>query len=319
MKKSVKVIFAIVLVVSLFMLVSCKPQVAGGENPRETSTLQRIAHTGTEGVEIKLIPNYPPETIYDINPLVAIIEVRNKGSHKLDMQSCFVHVTGFDPSIIGGTFLEPLSCANNVGELEGKNAYNTEGGFNQVEFNSPGIKLPPGVYEYNPKFNFLTCYAYKTFANPLVCVDPLFYQITSHQKSCIPKNVGLGGGQGAPVGVSHVGVDMIGNKAVFEINVQNYGKGRVVSPDTDIRTCGQAALQYTDLDKIEYNVHLSGATPIACKPSDKFVRLNQETGKIICSFSIDGPTAYEAPLSIELNYNYINSYTKNIRIVRTPE
>lgn len=250
---------------------------------------------------------------------MTIVEVKNKGNHDLTQQDCFVQITGFDPNIIRGGFNIPRSCAENVNILEGKNVYNVEGSSNQLEFRAPTVNLPSGVFEYNPVLNFVTCYNYHTTASPSVCVDPLFYQVTSQQKTCLPHNVGTGGGQGAPVGISYVGVNMVGSKAIFELNVVNYGTGRVLSPYAGIQNCGEASVSYTDLDKVGYKVQLSGGSLIDCKPRDGFVRLVNNQGKIVCQFSIPGASAYETPLLVDLDYSYIQSYQKPVKIIKTPE
>jgi hypothetical protein len=201
--------------------------------------------------------------------------------------------------------------------LEGKNVYNLEGGFEQVEFRSSSISLPRGVFEYNPTLNFVNCYAYHTTANPEVCVDPLFYQVTSEQKACRPIDVTMGGGQGAPVGISYVNVNMVGDKAIFEINIRNQGGGRVLSPYADIQNCG-LNLEYDDLDRINYYVELGGR-PGDCKPRDGYVRLNNNNGKIVCTFGLHGGSAYKAPLLIDLDYNYMKSIKKQVKIISTPQ
>ena len=303
----------------LLLLISCKGRVAAGEEPRDTAAALKLVQTGTQGVEISLLNNYPPPQIYDQNELVAIVEVNNKGNYDLEREQCFIQITGFDPNIVLGGLNTPRSCSENIGVLEGKNVYNTRGGSNQLEFKSSSINLPEKVYEYNPTLNFLTCYNYHTTANPSVCVDPLFYQVTSEQKTCLPRDVSMGGGQGAPVGVSQVGVDMIGSRAVFEINIRNFGTGRVLSPDTDIRSCGQASIEYTDLDKVRYSVQMTGGSLIDCKPRDGLVRLTNNGGKIVCSFDIPGTFAFETPLQIGLDYGYVQSFQKPIKIIKTPE
>jgi hypothetical protein len=319
MKKSVKATMLVMLVVIMFLLSSCKGGIPGGDKPSDTAAAARALQTGTQGVQIQLLNNLPPNTVYDQTELVALVEVKNKGNYDLGPQECFVQITGFDTNIIHGGMNIPQSCAEGVNILEGKTLYNSEGTFNQLEFSSSSIRLPEGVFEYSPTLNFLTCYNYHTRANPAICVDPLFYQVTAQQKTCTPSNVALGGGQGAPVGVSSIGVDMVGNKAVFEINVANQGNGRVISPYADIRNCGQASLHYTDLDKIFYTVDLSGGSLVNCKPSDGAVRLVNGKGKIVCSFNIPGTSAYETPLMIDLDYGYVQSQSKRISIIKTPE
>ncbi len=317
MKKSgIKTVLISLLIISLF-LVSCQTRPAAGERPLETAAALKLVKTGTQGVELSLLQNSPPDIIYDQNELIALVELKNKGSYDLKGQDCFVQVKGFDTNIITGDFNVPRSCAESIGVLEGKNVYNTEGGQNQLELVSVAT-LPLGVPDYNPTLNFLTCYHYHTNANPSVCVDPLFYEITSEQKTCQPRDVvSLAGGQGGPVGVSYVGVDMVGNRAVFEINVRNLGSGRVLSPYANLQSCGQS-LEYKELDKVAYNVEMTGGGKINCKPIDGFVRLTNGQGKIICSFNIPGTSAFETPLIIDLDYAYAQSYQKSIRIVQTP-
>jgi hypothetical protein len=322
MKKGVnKVLILACLSLMLIFLVSCGGRIQAGEEPRDTAAVLQAVQTGTQGVELEILQNAPPPLIYDQNELIALVEVHNRGNDDLTIQDCFVQITGFDPNIIKGWPINGLSCAANLGgDLEGKNVYNTQGGINQLEFKSSNIGLPAGVFEYNPTLNFVTCYKYQTIANPSVCVDPLFYQVTHEQKSCTPQNVAMGGGQGAPVGVSYVGVDMVGNRAIFEINVMNFGTGQVLSPNADIRNCGHSSLDYDDLDKVRYTAQLSGgSSSMDCKPRDSFVRLNNGQGKIVCSATIPGTSAYETPLMIDFDYGYVQSVQKPIKIVKTPE
>ena len=109
---------------------------------------------------------------------------------------------------------------------------------------------------------------------------------------------------------------MIGNKAIFEITVQNMGGGSVISPTTDILACNP---DYRDLDRVEYNVELSGATPVDCKPRDGYVRLVNGQGKVVCSFDIRETTAFETLLQVELDYAYLESINQKVKIISTPE
>jgi len=311
-----RVVLISLVVISLLFIVSCGSKIPSGENPLDTSAALRQVQTGTSGVDISLVPNFPPTTIYDQTELVAIVEIHNRGNYDLSPSQCFIGVSGFDPNIVHGDFASGVkSCSPDL--LEGKNIYNLEGTFDQVEFRSSSINLPRGVFEYNPNLNFVNCYSYHTTANPEVCLDPLFYQIASEQKACTPQDVSLGGGQGAPVGVSYVNVNMVGDKAIFEINILNQGNGRVLSPYSNIQTCG-LNLQYDDFDRVNYNVELGGR-PGDCKPRDGYVRLNNGNGKIVCSFALQGGSAYQAPLLIDLDYNYMNSLQKQVKIISTPQ
>ncbi|MBT3814921.1 hypothetical protein HOE37_00410 [Candidatus Woesearchaeota archaeon] len=319
MKKSVSLTLCSVLVILALFLSSCGGAIPAGEKPQDTAAALTAVQTGTQGVEIQIIQNQPPALIYDDNELIAMVEVHNKGNDDIEIPDCYIQVTGFDKSIISGSFTNSIPCAANMGVLEGKNVYNTLGATNVIQFTSPNVNLPTDVFEYNPVLNFLTCYRYTTTANPQVCIDPLFYQITSEQKACIPHDVGMGGGQGAPVGVSYVGVDMIGDKAIFEINVVNNGGGRVLDYGANIQNCGGASLEYKDLDVVEFEVSLNDGSPLNCKPLNHKVRLTNNQGKIVCtSNNIGNSNAYETILQVKFDYSYIDSYTQPLKIVASP-
>ncbi len=309
-------LIALSLLLVLLLLVSCQQTL---KSPSNVEAALKAVKTGSEGVTFSFLPNFPPSTTYDENELVSIVEIRNKGNYNLEAQDCFVQITGFDPNIIGGGYYSPRSCAETLGTLEGKTIYNLEGDFNQLEFRSTNVRLPEGTFSYDPNLKLTACYNYHTQASPLVCVDPSPFQISNSQKTCLPQDVGMGGGQGGPVGVTYVGVDMVGHRAIFDINVKNLGSGEVLSPNSDIRTCGQGSLTYQDFDRVAYSVKLSGGSIIDCKPRDGIVRLNNGQGKIICSFNIPGTFSYETPLLIDLDYGYIDSTQKPIKIIRTPQ
>lgn len=308
----VKVVLVSCLVITLIMLSSCA-RVPAGEEPVETAVAIAQVQSGIEGLRANFVPGYPPNKLYDINDFVAIVELENKGNHDLSAYDCYLQITGFDPNIIRG-----INYVQSCGDIPGKSVYNLDGGYNQVEWESSNINLPTGTYEYSPNLNLVMCYNYQTRASPSVCVDPLFYQITSEQKACMPQNVMMGGGQGAPVSISYVGVEMTGDTAIFEISIRNSGNGRVLSPYADIVNCGEASLYYDDLDKVLYNIEMTGGSLIQCTPSDWMVRLSNGVGRIVCSFRINGATAFETPLLITLDYNYIENIQRGIQIIETP-
>ncbi len=306
-----KFVLLLVAIVSMLLLSSCS-SISQGEDADSTSSVLAQVQSGTQGIEVDFVHDYPPTTMYDISDFVMLLEVENKGAYDVGATECYLQVTGFDPNIISG-----IDYAQSCGPIDGKNVYNLDGGWNQVEYLSSSINLPDGTLEYSPNLNLVWCYAYQTLANPSICVDPLFYQITSEQKACDPQDVSMSS-QGGPVSVSYVGVDMIGDTAIFEISVHNSGGGRVLSPYTDISSCGESTLDYEDLDRISYNIEMTGGSMVECTPSNGILRLSNDVGKIVCTFSISGSTAYETPLQITLDYNYIESEQQGVEIIATP-
>ena len=67
---------------------------------------------------------------------------------------------------------------------------------------------------------------------------------------------------------------------------------------------------------------MSGATKVRCSPEidgDERVRLVNGLGTIFCTFKISGDTAYTTPLRVILDYNYMDSVSKDIEIIKTPQ
>ena len=303
----------LVILVGLFIL-SCTP--LNPENINQVSAVTEFVRSGVQGVDMRFVQNLPPRQIYDTADLFALLELRNLGNYDLGretFQQCVVQLGGFDPSIIRG-INERQSC----GDLPGKSEFVVDGGFSTVEFASSSIILPQDVDKYEPPLVATACYEYKTVAAPQVCIDPDFFEITSSQRACDVRDFGLGGGQGGPVGVTYVNVDMVGSRAQFQIEVANLGSGRVVSPRASITQC-PGGLRYKDFDEVQFQVELSGARLVRCAPSDQFVRLGDGRGRFVCTFDVGNVPAYETPMRIELNYNYMQSIRTPVEIIRTPE
>jgi len=302
----------LVILLLVIALTACSQQ-----NPQEVnqvSAVSQYVRSGTQGVEMQFVQNLPPRQMYETGDLVTLIELRNLGHHDLGreaFQQCFVQFGGFDKNIIRGV-PERQTC----GDLPGKSEFLQDGGFTTIEFQSTGITLPADTPSYTPPLVATVCYEYKTIATPQVCVDPNFFEITADQKACEVRDGAVGGGQGGPVAVTSVNVDMAGSTAIFTIDISNNGNGRVISPQTSLTKCPK--LDYNDFDEVHFSVEMSSGQFIKCAPQGQIVRLNNGRGRFVCQFRIGNTPAYQTPLRIELNYNYMNTIRRDVEIIRTP-
>lgn len=297
----------------LIFMSGCPAMVRGGATPEETESIAGQVRSGVQGLEIQFAPNLPPSTLYDLVDLIVVAELNNRGAYDIRADQCFVELGGFSSSIIRG-----INYRQSCGDIVGKSLYNAEGGFNRLEFKSSNIVLPRGVDTYKPPLVLTACYKYQTTASPQVCVDPSFYQLTAEQKACQVRDISLGGGQGAPVSIENIKVNMVGRKVIFEIDVSNGGGGRVVSPLASLSRC-PSGLRYDDFDLVRFNVDLVGGSLVKCTPQDQMIRMTDGRGKIFCTFEVGNTQAYETPLKVELDYKYMQSISKQIEIIKTPE
>ena len=301
------------LVILILLLVGCS-----GKSSTPDQRIQQDVYSGSRGLDIKFVSNLPPSRIYDQGVIDILTELENKGASDLSGSNCYIHISGYDPSIVRG-----LDTEKQCGEsLWGKSTSFPEGGRSSLEFKTDTIRLPEGVESLQQKFILSACYKYETLASPVVCIDPQQYKIKSITDACTVRDVSLGGGQGAPVSVSRVGVDMIGSDKVrFQIRISNVGGGTVLRRGTSISGRGGSScptnLDFDDYNIIDYQVQMSGGSLITCSP-DK-IRMVNGNAELFCTFRIKGESAYTTPLQIRLLYNYLDSVSKSVEILKTPE
>jgi len=322
-----KAILATLLLVSV-LISGCGGVRRGTDRPSPVYD----AHSGTQGLEMRLVPNYPPARVYYSlynppnqdgyqNPITVMAELWNRGAY--DIEYGQVYLSGFDSSIIQFAEGNVYSFA----PLEGKTSFNPEGGYTTVEFkgNVPAGALPEGMDHYLAKMVLQSCYEYQTEANPLVCVDPQPYS-TIQDKACTAQTStmgkGAGGGQGAPIAVTAVEEEATANMLYFRIRISNSGGGIALSPGS-LPNC-PFHLEYNDLNRIEYDVRLGGmgagaGAPVKCEPSEEggnVVRLIDGHATVYCTFNM--PTgeysAYETPLQITLRYGYKKGMERTVEI-----
>ncbi len=311
-KRGIFVLLSIIIIILSLFSISCTKK---GIMPGEEEEID--VYRGTQGLEMEFVRNLPRSKIYDTDTLDIVVELKNKGTSDLKGNKCYLTLSGFDRNILPelyGLYSTPMQC----GDLEKKSIYNPEGGFDTKEYIATAIYLPEGVDSLPQNIILHACYEYQTKASPIICINPRLYDLRAAEEACVVQDVSLAGGQGAPVAVTRVDVDMMKNKALFKIYITNIGKGTVLSSTTSFRTECPFFIDYNNMNIIDnFQVSLSGAGYVDCKP-DK-IRLINNRGTITCTaplYQIE--SAYTTPLRITLNYRYLDSISKQIEIIKTP-
>ena len=291
-------------------------------------------YKGYTGLEMSFMSNLPPDKIYDSTPLDIMLELQNTGVYDLTGR-CQLYLHGYDENIIPG-----LLTTEQCGDLEPKTQYNPEGGRDTQEFYTTNIYLPEKVDSLEQSFIITACYRYQTVANPVVCIDPRLYEPVPIERACTVKDVTLSGGQGAPVSVDKVEVQMMKGKVLFKIHISNKGaattgttifgkkevtetgrRGTVLSSHSSVVDDCPFHLDPNDYYVVDYWVDMTGGSLIKCSPEidgDYRIRLVDNKGTIYCYFNIYGESAYTTPLNIQLDYNYMESVSKQVEIIKTP-
>jgi hypothetical protein len=282
-----------------------------------TTSYQR---SGFEGIVMNFMENAPSDTIIidssaNDNAFETIIELKNLGSYPKEGDLVGkIFIGGFDKTVIDGkwegngtlpTELHGKSELFPSGSLSYKSYYD-----NNIEFNFKEAD------NYEPTIQVTACYKYKTYANPMVCVDPNPTSTKIKNKVCSIEDITLSGGQGAPVSVTKVEQVASSKETIFKIYIKNSGTGTVIKKDK-YEQCMN--LNYDESDRVEIDVKLSNLEKKKCTPagtSDSPIRLVNGEGLVVCIFK--NPTsgeAYSSPLEITLNYGYLDSISKKVNIV----
>ena len=198
-KVSFGILFAFLLIIS-----------AAGCIKKSSSGAENIEATGTKGLAIKFLENYPQDN-YLVStgeePIIVAVEVKNQGVFPQEgdlskwgsIKKAVVKISGYDSNVISMPSSEKEIIEWN--SFPGVSYVNREGGIDIIEFtgniNADKIK----VNKYEPTMLATICYPYLTKAGPAVCIDP--FPFDSQNEVCeIGSNILKS--QGAPVSITRI-------------------------------------------------------------------------------------------------------------------
>ena len=176
------------------------------------------------------------------------------------------------------------------------------------------------------------CYPYKTQLSTNVCIDSDLFNLQEKEKTCeviLDQDLKT---QGAPVAITHMKTDMLPANAHrtiprFEFTIQNVGKGKVLAKKARHKACAFEPLDpQEDLNKIIFSASLPGQElDLFCDITDKTekeitIELDKDTKQVtvICETKpIDQDKgSFDTPLLVELEYDYFDEQTEEIKINR---
>jgi len=152
-----------------------------------------------------------------------------------------------------------------------------------------------------------------------MCMDFDVHGMDQREKVCKSEELKFMGGQGAPIAITKITPIMkVYNNAKlkpkFMIEIQNKGKGLPWYSENN--KCSDAEFDKEEWNKVKISGTLSSLN-LVCNP--EIVRLIDNKGLFTCE--VDGTfpigTNYLSSINFKLEYNYIESISKTIDIVRT--
>jgi hypothetical protein len=266
-------------------------------------------------------PNLPPSRLFDDQELQVVLDLENLGATDLGGVGDKIYLSGFDPNIITGI---PTTGVQ-IPQMRGKDEFGP-GDIGTVSFEAQIRSLGfRNVDKYDARLVMTACYDYESIASDTVCVDPDPFSGDRADKACTPRSVSMSGSQGGPIAVTSVNVEPSPGRTRFEIDVSNVGGGDVFRPGgQNLQKCSPysppASLR-TELDYVLVrDISISGVSIMqSCRPLDnQYLRLVNGRGTIFCEYSnIPGNAAFTTPLTVELEYGYRDSETRDITVLRS--
>ena len=163
MKKAL--VIAVLLVFVVFS--GCQAGTTGTRSQAEATASYR---TGSQGVVVNFLPNFPRYRMFADESLEIVVELRNRGAYTVGFPGDKIYLSGFDPTIVQGP--SSIGAQIPVG-FEGITQFNPEGGYDTLQVDGVvNLAKMQNIDHYPFTLLATACYGYKTTASENVCLDP---------------------------------------------------------------------------------------------------------------------------------------------------
>lgn len=272
---------------------------------------------GINGVEISFLPTAPPSEFNSRDTVPVKVLLKNKGERDVAEGEAKVQLFGIHYPSFGLS----EEYRQTSGKLIGISEFVTEGGEQQVDI---------GVISYNKEIiNFeefqlkaRVCYPYSTKAQLNVCISSLNLEQGGAEKVCSVSGEKLGKNDvsSAPIQITRVTEKLRGSdQLLFDISIENKGKGL---PYRNSMECSDLndAIKKSDNENI---VVVKVPEDIKCSflgetASTGELRLTEGKKILTCRRNVpETGSNFEQKLTITLEYKYVDTTTKSIKIFET--
>ncbi len=298
-------------------------------------------YRGTDGLTIEFIGNTPPDEVFENTPFPFGIKLVNEGAYNIadgyitfSLEEDYLLLDENSMNSLGDRVRWEGSKPQIRFSLNGKSIEVAEGEEEIITLRGEAKKLEELSQIHESSILTTACYGYETNLVATVCVDTDLYDLKKIVKPCEIKDLRFSN-QGAPVAITGIEVKMVPMdtpsriRPQFLINIENKGDGLVTKRSDEIisRACSQNPLNYSDFGIVDINVFLGGERKqlncnIANNQNSGVVKLRDNRGiaRCILEEGIDEREGtYASPLSVELDYGYTYTISRNIIIKKPPK
>ena len=218
--------------------------------------------------------------------------------------------------------------------LDGKTPLNTNGDLEVVSYNLQAGNVDPQSEAHSSTVIATLCYPYQTILAATACIDTDVSNTRPGKKVCKMQDLTFSSGQGAPVAVTKVEVNMLPQvgsdnqvtsvRPQFLIYIENKDKGNVIKYGYEREYCTNSQITHENLNKIYVTASLGGNAlycpanikGIGEESKDGYVKLVDKKAVARCFLKEQGSIKriednYLTPLKITLAYGYTQSLLAN--------
>ena len=311
--------------------------IAGCQSQQSNIITYVDIYKGIDGLDMDFLPNSPPKEIYSDEDFFAGIQLENKGAFDIGNIARNEGEKGYEAYlslVIEDDYMEvaeegfkdiiPFS-------LEGKSTFNPKGTKNTTTIKLKAKDVDTQSESHTSLITVSACYKYKTTLGTEACIDADVYNLNQKAKACNVQDQTFSG-QGAPVVITKIESRMLPHedeskvRPSFMIYIKNKGNGQVIKRDMIENVCTSITLDHEAFNTIYANAKLSNQL-LDCSPkeiqesgtNEGYIRLKDKEDFIRCTLTEGikkNKGTYSTPLTIELDYGYTLSATKEVKILK---
>lgn len=285
------------LILLLLSIVGC-----GSQAPGTTTNFKQ----GISELQFKMLPNAPPEKIYQGSGFKIIVEASNLAAYEL--KGVEVSIVGLNEKYFSLTNREHI-----IPLMQGKSLLTPIGDVQFLEFSGASNMLFENANEYTGNYFLKAKYHSTMEFGDTVCIHPSLYDVAD--AGCKVQDRKSYGGQGAPLAVTDIEEIIYpsgaGGEVEFRIHVANRGSGKVRGV-----VFGRAQLGNEEMECEFKGKDVSTEEGTVYTPKSVLLKEDAQEALLVCKLFLKDQSSYLTTLSMNFGYDYEWKQQYSLRLVR---
>ena len=286
---------------------------ACNKKPKETGAFIG----GTKGLEISFLASAPPAEFNSDDSVPVTVLLKNLGEGDIGISEAQVKVFGVHTPSFGLSD----NFVSNQKKIVPVSEFAKEGGEGEVSLGSIKYNAEINNFETFP-IKAKVCYPYNTRAQINACITSRRIEDGKGEKTCTytGEKASSGSVSGGPIQITSFTEKLRASDGIlFDIVIENKGTGKVyraLSSCSDIEDSTKID-NLIDVVNVRFNNQDVECNFLGETSSSGEVRLIDNKKTLTCQRTVSDSSSFKQTLQIDLDYIYVDSATKQIKIFST--